>query len=236
MSARSAGHALQQRHQRGWQRHHRQRGRRLRRRLGISSASGIAYSGFGAVTGTGGSVTGVTGSFRILEHEDIGRLGHQLRRLQRHHAEWQRCRRHDRGHQPDLHTGQHDRQPGQQRWRELDGVRQHRRHRWRGALRHRRQPRQRDGGDAELRQLRQCRDWNWRMAAARPRASAGRGRTSRRSRAMAAVRWRVQHVCPERCQRGSAGGIAFTGFTTADATTVTGAQGLDHTRPRAAWA
>ena len=32
---------------------------------GTSSASGIAYSGFGAVTGTGGSVTGVTGSFNL---------------------------------------------------------------------------------------------------------------------------------------------------------------------------
>ncbi|MGS1126455.1 filamentous hemagglutinin N-terminal domain-containing protein [Rhodanobacter sp. UC4437_H4] len=31
----------------------------------ISSASGIAYSGFGTVTGTGGSVTGVTGSFDL---------------------------------------------------------------------------------------------------------------------------------------------------------------------------
>ena len=31
----------------------------------ISTASGIAYSGFGAVTGTGGSVTGATGSFDL---------------------------------------------------------------------------------------------------------------------------------------------------------------------------
>jgi hypothetical protein len=32
---------------------------------GVSTASGIAYSGFGAVTGTGGSVTGVTGNFDL---------------------------------------------------------------------------------------------------------------------------------------------------------------------------
>ena len=32
---------------------------------GTSSASGIAYSGFGAVTGTGGSVTGVAGRFDL---------------------------------------------------------------------------------------------------------------------------------------------------------------------------
>ncbi|CAM5264913.1 hypothetical protein [Rhodanobacter lindaniclasticus] len=32
---------------------------------GLSSASNIIYSGFGAVTGTGGNVTGVTGSFDL---------------------------------------------------------------------------------------------------------------------------------------------------------------------------